>query len=87
EGLADNTLILFTSDNGGAWYAGMPDLNKPYRGWKATFFEGGIRAPLFARWPARIAAGTQVKGVGSHLDLFTTAAAAGGATLPADRRI
>lgn len=87
EGLADNTLILFTSDNGGAWYVGMPDLNKPYRGWKATFFEGGIRAPLFARWPARIAPGTQVKGVGSHLDLFATAAAAAGAAVPTDRKI
>lgn len=85
EGLADNTLILFTSDNGGAWYVGMPDLNKPYRGWKATFFEGGVRAPLFARWPARIAPGTQVQGVGSHLDLFATAAAAAGAQPPADR--
>jgi arylsulfatase A-like enzyme len=87
QGLAENTLILFTSDNGGAWYVGMPDLNKPYRGWKATFFEGGIRAPLFARWPAKIAPGTQVKGVGSHLDLFATAAAAGGASMPTDRKI
>ncbi|WP_374387467.1 sulfatase-like hydrolase/transferase [Sandaracinobacter sp.] len=87
EGLADNTLILFTSDNGGAWYVGMPGLNRPYRGWKATFFEGGIRAPLFARWPARIAAGTRVEGVGSHLDLFATAAAAANAAVPADRVI
>jgi arylsulfatase A-like enzyme len=87
EGLADNTLILFTSDNGGAWYVDMPELNRPYRGWKATFFEGGIRAPLFARWPARIPAGTQVAGVGSHLDLFATVAAAAGAPLPADRRM
>lgn len=87
EGLADNTLILFTSDNGGAWYVGMPGLNKPYRGWKATFFEGGIRAPLFARWPARIAAGTRVDGVGSHLDLFATAAAAANAAVPTDRAI
>lgn len=87
QGLADNTLILFTSDNGGAWYVGMPDLNRPYRGWKATFFEGGIRAPLFATWPARIAPGTRVAGVGSHLDIFATAAAAGGAPLPADRKL
>src|SRR3546814_271796 len=39
-GIDDNTLVIFTSDNGGAWYNGMPDLNAPYRGWKATFFEG-----------------------------------------------
>ncbi|MBS3962673.1 MAG: sulfatase-like hydrolase/transferase [Sandarakinorhabdus sp.] len=85
EGLAENTLILFTSDNGGAWYVGMDDLNKPYRGWKATFFEGGIRVPLFARWPARIPAGTRVKGVASHLDLFATMVAAGGGRMPTDR--
>jgi arylsulfatase A-like enzyme len=85
QGLADNTLILFTSDNGGAWYVGMPGLNRPYRGWKATFFEGGIRSPLFARWPAKIPAGTHVGGVGSHLDLFATIAAAAGAAMPSDR--
>jgi arylsulfatase A-like enzyme len=87
EGLADNTLILFTSDNGGAWYVGMNDLNKPYRGWKATFFEGGIRAPLFAKWPARIPAGTRVAGVGTHIDFLATTAAAAGAPLPADRKL
>src|SRR3546814_6264487 len=52
-GIDDNTLVIFTSDNGGAWYNGMPDLNAPYRGWKATFFEGGIRTPLLMRWPGR----------------------------------
>ncbi|MFN7397479.1 MAG: sulfatase-like hydrolase/transferase [Sandaracinobacter sp.] len=87
EGLADNTLILFTSDNGGAWYVGMNDLNKPYRGWKATFFEGGIRAPLFAKWPGRIPAGTRVAGVGTHIDFMATAAAASGAALPTDRKL
>jgi arylsulfatase A-like enzyme len=87
EGLAENTLILFTSDNGGAAYLGMTDLNKPYRGWKATFFEGGIRVPLFAKWPARIPAGTRVAGVGSHIDVLATAAAAAGAALPADRKL
>lgn len=87
QGLADNTLILFTSDNGGAWYVGMNDLNKPYRGWKATFFEGGIRAPLFAKWPARIPAGTRVAGVGTHIDFMATAAAAAGAALPTDRKL
>lgn len=85
EGLADNTLILFTSDNGGAWYVDMPDLNKPYRGWKATFFEGGIRVPLLARWPARIAPGTSVSGIASNMDLLATIAAAAGATPPTDR--
>jgi len=43
QGIDNDTLVIFTSDNGGAWYDGVPDLNKPFRGWKATFFEGGIR--------------------------------------------
>jgi len=89
EGLADNTLILFTSDNGGAWYVGMDDLNKPYRGWKATFFEGGIRAPLFAKWPAVIKPGTRYRTPRSHLDLYRTIASAAGAEagIPTDRVI
>ena len=57
EGIDKNTLVIFTNDNGGAWYAGLPDINKPYRGWKGTFFEGGIRVPFFLRWPGRIPAG------------------------------
>ena len=86
-GIDDNTLVIFTSDNGGAWYNGMPDLNAPFRGWKATFFEGGIRAPLFMRWPGAIAAGTQRADVTGHLDIFATIAAAAGAKLPDDRTI
>jgi arylsulfatase A-like enzyme len=46
QGLDDDTLVIFTSDNGGAHYIGIDGLNSPYRGWKATFFEGGIRVPL-----------------------------------------
>src|SRR3546814_3195759 len=86
-GIDDNTLVIFTSDNGGAWYNGMPDLNAPFRGWKATFFEGGIRAPLFMRWPGGIAAGTQRADVTGHLDIFATIAAAAGAKLPDDRKL
>lgn len=84
-GLDSNTLVIFTSDNGGAWYAGIPDLNAPYRGWKATFFEGGIRVPLMARWPGRIAAGSVVNRPAHHLDIYATIAAAAGAPLPNDR--
>ncbi|GIR71678.1 MAG: hypothetical protein CM15mP74_29290 [Halieaceae bacterium] len=57
EGLADNTIVVFTSDNGGAGYVGLAEVNAPYRGWKITYFEGGIRVPLFVKWPAQIAAG------------------------------
>jgi arylsulfatase A-like enzyme len=83
--LDENTLVIFTSDNGGAWYNGIANLNAPYRGWKATFYEGGIRTPLFLRWPAKIAAGTQRSDMAGHLDLFSTIAAAAGASVPQDR--
>jgi arylsulfatase A-like enzyme len=85
NGLEDNTIVIFTSDNGGANYIGLPDINKPYRGWKATFFEGGIRVPFFVKWPAKIAKGTTFAGAAGHVDIFSTAAAAAGADLPTDR--
>lgn len=52
-----------------------------------TLFEGGIRVPYFARWPARIPAGTTVTQPVHHFDVFATAAAASGAELPTDRTI
>ncbi|MBC7768553.1 MAG: sulfatase-like hydrolase/transferase [Phycisphaerales bacterium] len=76
QGLDENTLVIFTSDNGGAWYVGLPELNQPFRGWKATFFEGGIRSPFFARWPSRLPAGARVAGPVTHMDIFATAAGA-----------
>lgn len=84
-GLEDNTLIIFTSDNGGANYIGLPDINKPYRGWKMTFFEGGIRVPFLVKWPAKIAKGTVLPHATAHVDIFATAAAAAGADMPSDR--
>lgn len=85
NGLEENTLVVFTSDNGGANYIGLPDINAPYRGWKATFFEGGVHMPFFVRWPAKIAPGTRVDEPVAHVDIFATAAAAAGVPMPADR--
>ena len=87
NGLADNTLVIFTSDNGGAGYLGLPDINKPYRGWKLTLFEGGTHVPFFARWPGHIAPGTRYDMPVEHIDILPTAAAAAGAKLPDDRII
>jgi arylsulfatase A-like enzyme len=87
QGLEENTLVFFTSDNGGANYVGLPDLNRPYRGWKMTFFEGGVRVPFFAKWPRALPAGAVVEDPVAHFDIFATAAAAAGAPLPADRVI
>ncbi|KTE19965.1 sulfatase [Sphingopyxis sp. H050] len=84
-GIDDNTLVIFTSDNGGAWYNGIAGLNAPYRGWKATFFEGGIRTPFFMRWPAKIAPGSTRADMTGHVDIFSTIAAAAGAKVPGDR--
>jgi uncharacterized sulfatase len=87
NGLDENTLVLFTSDNGGAGYIGLPDVNRPFRGWKITLFEGGIHVPYFAKWPARISPGTEIAAPVHHFDMYATAAAAAGATLPDDRKI
>ncbi|MCC7268370.1 MAG: sulfatase-like hydrolase/transferase [Caulobacteraceae bacterium] len=87
DGLAENTVVIFTSDNGGAGYLGLPDVNKPYRGWKLTFFEGGIRVPYFVSWPGHIAPGTRLEDPVSHIDLLPTVAAVAGAAPPADRPI
>lgn len=87
HGVADDTVVIFTSDNGGAGYVGLPDLNKPYRGWKITFFEGGIHTPYFVRWPAKIPAGSRYDSAVAHVDIFSTALAAAGVAPPRDRVI
>jgi arylsulfatase A-like enzyme len=73
--LEENTLVIFTSDNGGG-DAG------PLRGTKATLFEGGIRVPFIARWPGRISAGTTNPGLATTLELLPTFLAAAGASKP-----
>ena len=87
EGLEDNTLVIFSSDNGAPGYIGLPEVNKPYRGWKLTQFQGGLRVPFVAKWPGHIQPGTQYKPAVSSIDILPTVAAAAGATLPADRPI
>jgi uncharacterized sulfatase len=75
-------LIVFSSDNGGPGYIGLPEINKPFRGWKLSLFEGGIRVPMFMSWPGKIPAGTQIQAPVAHIDLMPTLAAAAGAALP-----
>jgi uncharacterized sulfatase len=87
EGLADNTIVVLSSDNGGAGGAGLPAVNAPFRGWKITLFEGGIRVPMFVRWPQRIKPGTRIDTPVTHVDVFPTLAAAADAPLPTDRII
>ena len=85
QGLEDNTLVIFTSDNGGAHYIGVDGINKPFRGWKTTYFDGGTHVPFFMRWQAAIPRGAIYPQPVSHFDIFGTAAAAAGAAMPADR--
>lgn len=75
HGMTDNTLVVFTSDHG----AMKPGLNTPWRDYKGTVFEGGIRVPLIMKWPAAIEAGRTSGQVGTLMDLtpsFLTAAGA-----------
>ena len=79
-GVADDTLVIYTSDNGpmSAWW---PDGGTgPFRGQKATTWEGGVRVPMLLRWPGHVPAGSVSNGIQTHYDLFTTLAAAAGAT-------
>ncbi len=87
NGIEDNTMVIFVSDNGGTNMINLPEINQPYRGWKITFFEGGIRTPFFVKWPAQLAKGTVVDEPVHHTDIFPTIAAASGAHLPSDRKL
>ncbi|MBT9459395.1 MAG: sulfatase-like hydrolase/transferase [Burkholderiaceae bacterium] len=87
EGLDDNTLVIFTSDNGAPGYIGIPDVNKPFRGWKLTMFQGGLRVPYAAKWPARMPAGQRYAQPISNIDILPTVVAAAGGELPTDRPI
>jgi len=73
-GVADNTLVLIASDNGGT--AQEYPSNAPFRGAKASFFEGGVRTPLFVRWPGRLAAGLEDRRIVSVQDYLPTLMAA-----------
>ena len=87
NGLGENTLVFFTSDNGAPGYIGLPRVNAPFRGWKISFFEGGIHVPFFLKWPARLTGGQTFDAPVHGFDIFATAAAAAGVELPSDRTI
>lgn len=86
-GLDRDTLVIFTNDNGAPHYVDLPGRNAPLRGWKASYFEGGIRVPMLMRWPAGLPTGATFGAPVGHVDIFATAAAAAGVPLPADRII
>jgi arylsulfatase A-like enzyme len=88
RGLAENTLVFFSSDNGPERYAfarmerHQHESAGPLRGLKRDVWEGGHRVPMIARWPGKIAAGSVSDEVVSQIDLMATIAAATGQTIP-----
>lgn len=84
QGLTDDTLVFFLSDNGGALYTNAAD-NSPLRGGKFSNLEGGVGVPYLVRFPGRVAPGASCADPVSALDVFPTALAAAGQPLPGDR--
>jgi len=79
-GIADNTIVIYTTDNGFEMMFWPDGGYAPFRGEKGTTWEGGVRVPMMVRWPGKIAAGSVSNGIQSHEDLFVTLAAAAGET-------
>jgi len=98
-GVVDNTLVVFTSDNGPwqnmpdrmfqgnvikPWHAGSAG---PLRGYKATTYEGGVRVPAIIQWPSRIEGGRASADIVTAMDLYVTILKAAGAAVPSDRPV
>ncbi len=84
QGLAQNTIVIFSSDHGATFEAGnkgcsaILDSNAPFRGQKRTLWEGGIRVPAVVRWPGKVPGGRVSSGVLHMTDVFPTFLAAAG---------
>jgi arylsulfatase len=77
-GVDDNTIVVFTTDNGTETFTWPDGGNTPFRGEKGTIFEGGFRVPAIIRWPGKVQAGKVENGLISGLDWFPTLVAAAG---------
>jgi arylsulfatase A len=92
NGLCENTMVIFTSDNGPQFGGRTPEtdltrFNCGFRGAKGHTFEGGIRLPLLVRWPGGLDAPREVHEMSHMTDWFTTLLAVAGVELPRDRTI
>jgi arylsulfatase len=85
NGLAENTIVVYSTDNGPEHSSWPHGGTTPFRGEKMTTYEGGVRVPMMARWPGKIPAGSKLNGIQGHQDAFTTLAAAAGVPDVADR--
>lgn len=87
-GLAKNTLVIFTSDNGPWLQYGIDGGSSgPFRAGKGTVYEGGLRVPAIFRWPGKILPGQVTGAMAGNLDLLPTLAGLAGVKVPADRKI
>jgi arylsulfatase len=77
-GIADDTIVMYSTDNGPENDTWPDGATTPFRSQKDTNWEGGWRVPAFVRWPGKIKAGTVLNGIVSHLDMFPTLLAAAG---------
>ena len=78
--IADNTIVIYSTDNGFELMLWPDGGYAPFRGEKGTTWEGGVRVPIMVRWPGKIAPGSSSNGIQSHEDLYATLAAAAGET-------
>ncbi|MDM0114973.1 arylsulfatase [Variovorax sp. J22R133] len=77
-GVYDNTIIVYSTDNGNEFMFYPDGGYAPFRGEKGTTWEGGLRVPMLVQWPGKIPAGRVGNGIQSHEDLYVTLAAAAG---------
>ncbi len=77
-GAADDTIVVYSTDNGNELLFWPDGGYAPFRGEKGTTWEGGVRVPCLVKWPGHIPAGRELNGVRSHEDLYVSLAAAGG---------
>jgi arylsulfatase len=77
-GIADNTIVVFTTDNGAETFTWPDGGTQPFRGQKGLTFEGGFRVPCVARWPGVIKPGSVINDIMSHEDWLPTLVAAAG---------
>jgi arylsulfatase A-like enzyme len=79
-GIADNTIVIYSSDNGVEHSTFPHGGTTPFRSEKMSTWEGGVRVPMLVRWPGKIKPATELNGIQSHEDVFTTLSAAAGVT-------
>jgi arylsulfatase len=77
-GVADNTIVIYTTDNGNELMLWPDGGYAPFRGEKGCTWEGGVRVPMLIKWPGKIAPDSVSNGIQNHEDIFATLAAAAG---------